>query len=55
MEIKIKIKARSACRWNGSEWQFDVLPSICVSKIPGETEIYLSWLLWCMFFRIKQK
>lgn len=53
MKIKIKTKARSACRWNGSEWQFDVLPSICVTKVSGEMEICFNWLFWYVFFRTR--
>lgn len=54
--MKIKIKANGSYRWNRQEWQFDVLPSICITKVySGEMEICFSWLFWYVFFRIKHR
>lgn len=53
--MKIKIGAGSFYSLDGLEWQYNVLPSICIIKVFGEIEICFGWLFGCMFFRIKQE
>lgn len=52
--MEINIRTRKSY-WSRQEWQFNVLPSICVTKVSGEMEICFSWLFWYVFFRIKHK
>lgn len=53
--MEINIRAGGSC-WSRLEWQFNVLPSICVTKAYNDVlEICFSWLFWYVFFRIKHR